>query len=177
MLNLFCRLADRIAFSKGNILKHKRSVQKGAIYDQEIEVEMNWLLRKVTQKELKKAKDQIAANLKEIEEEKAKTPMDMEKIKKLIGNNVTLGFASVDNEGVVSYQEFTSNDRKNRKLTKVGRLENVLEGEKRNIIDSVFKRELMKKQLAAIDELIRKGYHHDFERFRDEYLTEFFPEL
>jgi hypothetical protein len=57
-------------------------------------------------------------------------------------------------------------------MTKVGKGKGEIDKGQEDIRQAVFRREMLKKQLAAMDELARKGYHHDFERFRDEYLTE-----
>ena len=77
-------------YSRENSIKRKKELTAGMITDKKIDVEVGWILLKQAEKErdemIKKAKE----NLDEIKAEKEKTPIDMEKIKKLVDENIDL---------------------------------------------------------------------------------------
>ena len=162
---------DRMIFTKKNILKSKKETVLGMIMDKEIEIEVNWLLLRVAEKDLDKTQEKIRENWELIEEERSKSKgMDLEKIKKLTGENVFLGFEKVDDDGIVFFQSYTSKNPKRRKRTEVGKFENRIESQKAGITQAVFKREMLKNNLRAVNKMIKGGFEKDFEKFRDESL-------
>lgn len=86
-------------YSRENSIKRKKELTAGMITDKKIDVEVGWILLKQAEKErdemIKKAKE----NLDEIKAEKEKTPIDMEKIKKLVDENIDLGWTGVKMKG------------------------------------------------------------------------------
>ena len=130
---------------KDYILLEKKKGVIGAILDQEIEIEESWKILNHGQEELDQAKEQIKDNLKLIEEERAKTPMSMEVIQKLIANNINLGW---DNKK----QEYSNG--------KIALLENKIEYSKGNIQKLVGTREMLKMKQGAINTILKNGLSH-----------------
>lgn len=167
---IFDPLINRMLFTKKNLLKSKKETVLGIILDKEIEIEVNWLLLRVAEKDLEKVKKKIKENRDLIEKERAKDKIDLEKIKKLTADNVSLGFGEVDKDGKISYQSYTSEHPKRRKQTECGKFENRIESQMAGITQSVLAREMLKQNLRGVNKMIKDGFQKDFDKFRNESL-------
>ncbi|HEC66419.1 MAG TPA: hypothetical protein ENI23_14120 [bacterium] len=138
------------SLSKRNILRNKREVNVGMIYDKEIEIEASWILLRQEEAKMDVAKEEIEQNLKAINIEKDKTPMDLEKVKGLVVRNGELGYLGENNDGSPKYG-------KGSLLSAEG----AVEAQRQAITTSVMEREYLKTQLKAIDQLIKEGADFD----------------
>lgn len=146
---------------KENLLKRKKSLLEGAIVDIEIDIESAWVLRNRAQKRFDEVISKIEANTKAIREEKEKTPMDTEKIEDLMADNVKLGWSSKKTKDGKPEYSGKALDHKNE-----------LGYYKNQIIESVEKRELLRKRLGAVEKLINKGWEKDFTKVMDDLAKE-----
>jgi len=145
--------------TKNKLLKKKKQLTLGMIVDCEIEIEANWILMSDAEQEIEKVKNKITKNLEAIKEEKAKTPMDMEKVKELTLLNAKLGHTGKETkegdeifEGAITF------------------LDNKRESCYAQVQKKVGEREHIKLQLKAINRMIKRGYHKEFDKFKDEEL-------
>lgn len=158
------------SLSKRNILRNKKEVTIGMIYDKEIEVEQNWILFREAEKKFLEAKATILENENEINEEKKKTPIDLERIKNLRFENEKLGFTgNYKKDGKMEFNSHRKNPETNKEeSTEISKAENKMENHRGQITQAVMEREYLKVQLRAIKRLMKKGYARNFEKFGKE---------
>lgn len=159
----------RESLSKKNILGYKKAVCIGQIYDKEIELEQNWISFREAEEKFEGAKKTIIENEKKIDEEKKKTPMDIEKIKNWRIENEKLGFSDEYKDGKMKFNTHRKNPITGKEeITEISRAENEMENYRAKITQSAMEREYCKVQFRAINRLIKKGYSKDFEKFERE---------
>jgi hypothetical protein len=148
--------------TKRRILKHKKGLIKGMIYDKELEIEAGWILLKAAEKKLEEVKKIIRQNQDEIEKEKVKGKEgDTQKINTLWEVNKKLGCDGFDKNGEPHYLD------KGRTAI----LENEMENHNSKISKSAMEREYLKVQFQAINRLVKKGFVKDFKKFEREGLA------
>jgi len=79
-------------YSRESLIRIERKLTAGMIIKKQIDVEAGWILLRGAEKEKKEMIKKVKANLDEIKAEREKTPMSMEKIKKLSAENIDLGW-------------------------------------------------------------------------------------
>ena len=131
-------------FSKKSLLNHKKEVMEGAIVDQELEIEVAWILYNDARLGVEETRKEIDDLLEEVKKEKEKTPLDPDKIKALMKEAGKLGFDSIDKKGKVTYR-----------TGKLEAQENGMEFQQTKIQDAVAKREYLKLQHRSINTMIR----------------------
>ena len=149
---IYFNLQDKLG--KKRILNHKEELIKGMIFDKEIEIEFNWIMFRDSEKRLEAYKNQIEENLRLIEEEEAKTPMDMEVCKDLVTKNGYLGYTGKKKDGQAQYREGSPIDEADkdlgRKQAKISKL--------------VMERNYLQTELVAISKLKAKGFAKNFDK-------------
>ena len=140
-------------------IKRKKQVIEGMIIDIEIEIETMWIMYEKAREEFERIKNKIQTNLNEIDNEKAKPRMNLEKIKTIQKENINLGFSRKEGKEI----KYSGGQ--------ISQIENQIERHQAAITEKVFQREHLKLKLQAINHLIKKGSQKDFEEFRDEELT------
>lgn len=153
--------------TKKDLLYHKKDLTEGMIKDKEIDIEKSWLLLGEAEDKKKEILGKIAYNEKEIEIEKEKTPMDLDKVKNLRVESELLGFAGEDKYGKPKYNSYIGNG-KERRTTAIGAIENEIETHRMEIKKAVMEREYLKVFLRAILKLIKKGAVKDFAKMEKE---------
>lgn len=130
-----------------NILKSRRKLLRGAILDKEIDIETEWIFANIAQKKVDDLLKKLEENKKKTEEEKAKDKTDMDKIAKLVAENVKLGSIG------------TKTEKPSGELGGMA-------SETRHYINSVDQfvkeREYFKFRLKAVERMIESGYMKHF---------------
>ena len=147
--------------TKKDLMYHKKEITAGMIKDKEITIEKLWILFREAEDQKKEIEDKVRANLAAIDEEKKKTPMNMEKIKSLAVENDSLGFSC-------KYQKDGKPEW--RSSSKVINADNKVANYQAEITKAAMEREYLKVDYQAICRLIKKGYVKDFKKFEKENL-------
>jgi hypothetical protein len=148
------------AYSKKHLFKNEIRLTRGMMVQKEVEIEVAWKVLNKLQAEREGLVKRVEDNVEKISEEKKKTPMDMEVIKKLITENIRLGKTDkrAKNNDIMWAGEILEKDI---------RIERVV-GE---ITSLVGKREYMKTKLETLEMLWKTGYYKNFEKFFSEELS------
>jgi hypothetical protein len=148
------------AYSKKHLFKNEIRLTRGMMVQKEVEIEVAWKVLNKLQAEREGLVKRVEDNVEKISEEKKKTPMDMEVIKKLIAENIRLGKTDkrAKNNDIMWAGEILEKDI---------RIERVV-GE---ITSLVGKREYMKTKLETLEMLWKTGYYKNFEKFFSEELS------
>jgi hypothetical protein len=171
----YCFWLIRQKITKKDLLYHKKELTEGMIKDKEIEIERSWLLLNEAEDKKEEILKKIEDNEKEIEVEKGKTPMDLDKVKNLRIDNEFLGFAGrYGKDGKPGYVSYLPG--KERRNTAIGTIENEIEHHRMEIKKSVMEREYIKVLLKAILKLIKKGVVKDFAKMEKELVEKGFSE-
>lgn len=148
--------------TKKKVLKYKiRDVMTG-IRDKEIEIEISWRLLRLAEKKRDKVIELIEQKRLEMEEERAKTPCDMDKVRALNKQVIELGWTGEKKDGKTIYKG------------KAQSFDSEAEGFRAKIEKDVMQREYGKMQLAGIKKLEKEGWtsDKDFERFFNEQMPD-----
>lgn len=161
----YCFWLAKQKITKKDLLIHKKEITEGMIKDKEIDIERSWLLLREAEDKKEEILKKIEDNEKEITAEKAKTPMDVEKVKKIRLENELLGFDGVGPDGKIKYAyNVRGLPEKTRKTTAVGTIENEIESHGMEIKKTVMEREYTRVLLRAILKLIKGGAVKDFRK-------------
>jgi len=152
----------RESLNKSRLLEHKEELARGMVWDKEIEIESAWIMLRNAEAKLEKLKEDMVAKQKEIEEEKDKTPMDLEKLKTKQFELEKMGYTGK-----------THPDGKLKIATHslYSKIENEIEAHMSKVKESVMAREYLKVQLRAIQKILAKRDKRDFESFQEEELA------
>lgn len=156
---VFIPLKEKL--SKVKIIQLKEQAILAEILEEETDIEIDWILTRTAEKKIEGFKEQIKHNLEEMEIEKAKTPMSLEKIQVLIKENGALGYTGKIVDGQEVYE----------KNSKIGSVENEVNHYQSKIVKAVTKREYLKVQLRALRKMIKRGAVKNFDRFEEEELS------
>lgn len=140
-----------LKYRKSSLLKSRAVSTRAMILDEEISIEVFWKILNEVQTNIEELQKKISDNFEEIKTEKEKTPMDMDKVKKLNSENIALGWT----------------DKKDKNGNKVweGKVFSLMQqaNHYHSKIDQVVgKREYLKIQLKAITRMIKTGYMKHF---------------
>ncbi len=137
--------------SKTKLLKQRKDLITKMILDCEIDIEVEWLLMNRAEKEIGKLKEELNKNLQIIEEEKKKTPMDMDKVETLAKENVDLGQTDLK-------------DKNDKPIYggKMAKINEILSFHHNEVNKKVGEREYTKLRLKAVNRMLETNYMKHF---------------
>ena len=141
-------------FTKSGLLKKQKKLIEGLILQVEIDIEVEWMLMNRAQKEIGELQKEIDKNIKEIEDEKKKTPMDMEKIKKIVQENVDLGYNPPDLTGKKGDPMYGG---------KIAKFKEIVRFHHNEVNKKAGEREYHKLRLKAVNRMLKTGYMKHFD--------------
>jgi len=149
--------------SKSTILATKIKETQTVIRDQEVDVEVSWLLLRQNETRRDSAIALLEKTEKEMAEAKvaSKSEEEWEKVEELNKKCVELG-------------RTTKKDKTGKQLYegRIAQLDAEVEGYRAKIEQSVFKREFAKMQLIGLRAMKQRGWAGDFEKFQREKLKD-----
>lgn len=148
------------AYTKKHLFKNEIRITRGLVIQKEIEIEVAWKVLNKLQSERDALVKQVEDNIERIKQEREKTPMDMEFVKKLIRENLHLGKTdkTAKNGDIIWAGEIFEKDV---------RIQRVVD----EITQLVGKREYIKTKIDTLMALKKSGYYKNFEKFFDEELS------